>query len=89
MDFEARLRELEAMVGKDAGMELFTDRYESLLNEVRAMPGVKFQMIGKMRKILFRQLMAVFAEYYRQRAIDKIGGSGQEEITTTTRRGMN
>lgn len=78
--FEVRLRELEAMAGTDAGMDIFNQEYESLLNEIKAMPGPKFEKLKRMQKLVYRQFMFLFGEWRRTKAIDAMQGSGQEPI---------
>lgn len=76
--FEARLRELEAMTGQDMSMDLFNDGYETLLNDVKAMPGPKYKKLERMQKLVYRQFLYLFNEWRRQRAIDTMADKDAE-----------
>ena len=53
--FKDRMQELAAMTAKDASMDLFTQEYERLLNEVKALPGPRYEMLSKMKMMLMVQ----------------------------------
>jgi hypothetical protein len=84
-EFERRYRELESLRGSVDTMNLFTDAYEGLLNEVKAMPGPKYGKFERMQRLLYQQFMFLFGEWRRAKAIDAIEGPGEE----TAMKGMN
>ena len=83
--FETRLRELESMTGQGVSMDMFNEAYESLLNEVKVLPGPRFRLVERMAKVLARQTEYMVDEWLRAKAIDKIAGSG----SGVTEKGMN
>ena len=66
--FEGRLRELEAMIGQDVTMELFTQEYESLLNDVKSIQGPRFEKLQRMAKILARQTEYMMNLYLKEKS---------------------
>jgi len=66
--FESRLRELEAMTGQDVSMELFTQEYESLLNDVKAIQGPRFEKLQRMAKVLARQTEYMMNLYLKEKS---------------------
>jgi len=66
--FERRLRELQVMVGSDPAMDLFTQEYESLLNEVNVLPGPRFEKLVRMKKLLMHQAAYLMNEWLREKA---------------------
>ena len=68
IQFDKRLRELEAMIGQDVTMELFTQEYESLLNDVKAIQGPRFKKFQRMAKVLARQTEYMMNLYLKEKA---------------------
>ena len=63
--FKNRMGELAAMTAKDASMDLFTQEYERLLNEVKALPGPRYEMLSKMKMMLMHQAGYLMSEHIR------------------------
>ena len=78
--FESRLRELEAMTGQDVSMDLFNDAYESLLNDVKALPGARFEKLQRMAKVLARQTEYMMNLYLKEKAKEEEDGDETNEI---------
>ena len=66
--FESRLRELEAMIGQDVTMELFTQEYESLLNDIKSIQGPRFEKLQQMAKVLARQTEYMMNLYLKEKS---------------------
>lgn len=66
--FKGQLRELEAMIGSDVSMELFNEAYEALLNDVKALPGAKFEKLRRMAKVLARQTEYMMNLYLKEKS---------------------
>lgn len=78
--FDSRIRHLESLTGSETAMDLFNEAYQSLLLEVQRLPKAKAEKLERMRRLLHRQFLFLLAAWHRAKAIDKMGGSGQEEI---------
>lgn len=74
-EFDKRLRELEAMTGQDVTMDLFNEAYEGLLNDVSTLPGSRYQKLGKMRALVYRQFMFLHRRWREEK------GSAQKNET--------
>jgi hypothetical protein len=66
-DFDGRLRELSAMVGSDQVMDLFTQSYEDLLNDVKQEMDAdrRTEQAVKLRMMLMHQAAYLMNEYIR------------------------
>ena len=53
--FKKRMAELAAMVGSDQCMELFNIAYEDLLNDIKAQPEPRYEMLTKMKAMTMVQ----------------------------------
>ena len=78
-ELEARLRELESMIGVDLWTDLFSSKYAALLNDVRALPGPKYQKLERMQRLIYRQFMFLFGEWRREKGINAIQGEQREQ----------
>jgi hypothetical protein len=78
--FEGRIRELESMICVNASMDRFTAAYEALLNDVRALPGPKYERLERMQRLIYRQFSYLFSEWRRERGIKAIQGEQINEI---------
>jgi hypothetical protein len=54
--FDARLKALASLVGKDETQDQFNEGYEALLDEIQALPGGRFAMAERLRKLCDHQL---------------------------------
>jgi len=66
--FDARLRELEAMIGQDVTMGMLNEVYQVLLEEVKALPGAKYQKLERMAKVLARQTEYLMNLYLKEKS---------------------
>jgi hypothetical protein len=64
-EFNTRLKELSIMVGNSQSTELFNQEYESLLNEVKAQPGPRYEMLARMRRLLDHQAQYLMNAWLR------------------------
>ena len=64
-EFETRLQELSAMVGSDQSIELFSQEYESLLNEIKVQSDPRYTFVLRMRKLLDRQTQYLLNAWLR------------------------
>lgn len=72
--FEGRLRELQAMTRQDVATELFEQAYESLLTDVRALPGPRYEKVGRMQRVLMHQAEWLMNEWLRAKRNDYVEG---------------
>lgn len=82
MDFEKRLREVESLMGSESAMDAFNASYESLLLAVNRVPKAKHEKLERMRRLLHRQFLYLYAQWKRARIVEGVSES-------TTFEGMN
>ncbi|MFH1124541.1 MAG: hypothetical protein V1758_12880 [Pseudomonadota bacterium] len=54
-DFENRLRELEFLSGCEESIEAFNEKYEELLNDVKAFQGPRYEKVLKLKGLQVKQ----------------------------------
>ena len=72
MDFEKRLIEVESLMGSESGMELFNESYQSLLLEIQRLPKGKVEKLERMRRLLHRQFLYLYAAWKRAKVIEGV-----------------
>lgn len=55
-EFNERLKELSSMTAREEATELFIQEYGFLLRDVSALPGPRYEMAKRMKRLLDHQL---------------------------------
>ena len=64
-EFNDKISALTFLIGEDAAVDLFNQEYETLLNDVKALPGPRYAKFARMKKVLLLQAQYLMNEWLK------------------------